>query len=268
MDFVVAFSLDKNWFYTMSQPKKCWTDEHIDVFFYYLRKKSKLRRMDQYRYTTLNCLFNSHINNAHTRYYNSPADDIISTQEHIARGVAVSIHERSIINIINGFSIPATLPWHLVDEVYISVNCDEEFHWVLTVMVLRKRLIKVYDSDFGPRKKVHSGDIKKLSQILPNYLHDSGFFEKSERTDWAALDVYKDNDCGMFVATFAEFLSDEINMSYDSFGSDYLHKRYATLLWKYGLDKAKAGYVSDNDDLPKLKSVFNPAAENELVNVG
>ncbi|KAK4722066.1 hypothetical protein R3W88_012299 [Solanum pinnatisectum] len=83
--------------------------------------------MDQYRYTRVNCLFKSHINNAHTRHYNSPADDIISTQEHVAHGAAVSVHKRSIINIINGFSIPAALPWHLVDEVYIPVNCDEEF---------------------------------------------------------------------------------------------------------------------------------------------
>ncbi|KAH0640559.1 hypothetical protein KY285_037145 [Solanum tuberosum] len=75
-------------------------------------------------------------------------------------------------------------------------------------------------------------------------------------------------DCGMFIAAFAEFLSDEINMSYDSFQSDYLRKKYATLLWKYGLDKANAGYVSDNDDPPRLKSVLNPVAENELVNVG
>ncbi|WMV07630.1 hypothetical protein MTR67_001015 [Solanum verrucosum] len=76
------------------------------------------------------------------------------------------------------------------------------------------------------------------------------------------------SDCGMFGVSFAEFLSDEINMSYDSFGSDYLRKRYATLLWKYGLNKVKAGYVSDNDDPPRLKSVLNPATENELVNVG
>ncbi|KAK4731142.1 hypothetical protein R3W88_024130 [Solanum pinnatisectum] len=27
MDFVVAFSVDKNWFYTMSQSNKCWTDQ-------------------------------------------------------------------------------------------------------------------------------------------------------------------------------------------------------------------------------------------------
>ncbi|KAG5631734.1 hypothetical protein H5410_003451 [Solanum commersonii] len=36
----------------------------------------------------------------------------------------------------------------------------------------------------------------------------------------------------------------------------------------YGLDKANAGYDSDNDDPPRLKSVLNPVAKNELVNVG
>ncbi|KAH0657828.1 hypothetical protein KY289_026576 [Solanum tuberosum] len=27
MDFVVTFSMNKKWFYVMSQPNKCWTDE-------------------------------------------------------------------------------------------------------------------------------------------------------------------------------------------------------------------------------------------------
>lgn len=27
MDFVVVFPNNKNWFYAMSQPNKCWTDE-------------------------------------------------------------------------------------------------------------------------------------------------------------------------------------------------------------------------------------------------
>ncbi|KAG5574386.1 hypothetical protein H5410_054520 [Solanum commersonii] len=89
-----------------------------------------------------------------------------------------------------------------------------------------------------------------------------------ERLPLPYPDLHYQRDCGMFVAAFAEFLSDEINMSYDSFRSDYLRKRYAMLLWKYGLDKANAGYVSDNDDPPRLKSVLNPIAENELVNVG
>ncbi|WMV13785.1 hypothetical protein MTR67_007170 [Solanum verrucosum] len=128
MDFVVAFPINKNWFYDTSQPNKCWTDQHIDVIFYYLRKKSKLCSMNQYRYTTTNCLFISHIKNTYERYYLANDDDLISTQEHIDHVSAVSVYERSITNIIKGFEISAALPWHFVDDVYIPINCGGQFH--------------------------------------------------------------------------------------------------------------------------------------------
>ncbi|KAF3683056.1 hypothetical protein FXO38_00951 [Capsicum annuum] len=51
----------------------------------------------------------------------------------------VSQNEEYLINIIKVFSIPAGLPWHLVDEVYISINYGDEFHWVLAVIVLKER---------------------------------------------------------------------------------------------------------------------------------
>ncbi|KAG5632187.1 hypothetical protein H5410_003904 [Solanum commersonii] len=38
LDFVVAFPKKKDWFYIMSQPNKCWTDEYVDVILYYLWK--------------------------------------------------------------------------------------------------------------------------------------------------------------------------------------------------------------------------------------
>ena len=131
--------------------------------------------MDQYRYTTTNCLFSAHINNTHDRYYNNEADDDISTQEHLDRARVVLVHERSIINVMKGFSIPAGLPWHLVDDVYIPINYDGNFYWVLAVVELNKRLIRVYDSSLGTRKLVYSEEIKKLSRMLPSYLIDSGF---------------------------------------------------------------------------------------------
>ncbi|PHU16988.1 hypothetical protein BC332_12683 [Capsicum chinense] len=53
----------------------------------------------------------------------------------------VSQNEECLINIIKGFSISAGLPWHLVDEVYIPINCGDEFHWVLVVVVLKERRI-------------------------------------------------------------------------------------------------------------------------------
>ncbi|WMV33472.1 hypothetical protein MTR67_026857 [Solanum verrucosum] len=108
--------------------------------------------MNQYKYTTVNCLFNTHIHNTHERYYNNQADDNISTQEHIDRASVVSVHERSITNIMKGFSIPAELPWHLVDDVYISINCGR-FPWVLAVVELKQSLIRVCDSSLGSRKQ-------------------------------------------------------------------------------------------------------------------
>ncbi|KAH0655595.1 hypothetical protein KY285_030477 [Solanum tuberosum] len=295
MDFVVAFPINKNWFYAMSQPKKCWTDEHIDVVFYYLRKKSKLRSLDQYRYTTVNCLFKTYINNTHERYHCSLADDNLSTQEHMACGSVVSEFERSLMNIINGFEIPASLSWHSCDDVYIPVNCDGQFHCVLAVVVLKKRLIRVYDSASGSRRKFYSGDIKILSLMLPTYLQDNGFFEHSERTDWLSFAAYKDKetgsllepkhlflveyvqdiiqqgsdtlDFGLFVAAFAEFLSDEIPIQSNNFRSDYLRSRYAALLWNYGSEKAEAGYVSDNDDPSKPRGHFTPPNHDALVNL-
>ncbi|KAF3648910.1 hypothetical protein FXO38_17940 [Capsicum annuum] len=53
----------------------------------------------------------------------------------------VSRNEECLINIIKGFSIPAGLPWHLVDEVYIPINCGDEFYWVLAVIILKERRI-------------------------------------------------------------------------------------------------------------------------------
>ncbi|PHT84516.1 hypothetical protein T459_12959 [Capsicum annuum] len=71
----------------------------------------------------------------------------------------VSRNEECLINIIKGFSIPTGLPWHLVDEVYIPINCGDEFHWVLAVVVLKERHIRVYDSISRRRRSGPSYEI-------------------------------------------------------------------------------------------------------------
>ncbi|PHU26401.1 hypothetical protein BC332_04733 [Capsicum chinense] len=92
-------------------------------------------------------------------------------------------NEECLINIIKGFSIPVGLPWHLVDEVYISINCGDEFHWVLEVVVLKERHIRVYDSMSRRRSFGPSSEIQKLAKILPTYLDMSGFLDQKVRTD-------------------------------------------------------------------------------------
>ncbi|PHT51033.1 hypothetical protein CQW23_10780 [Capsicum baccatum] len=118
---------------------------------------------------TDNCSYKVYINNAYDRY--------------CQQRPKVSQNEECLINIIKGFSIPAGLPWHLVLEVYIPINYGDEFHWVLAVVILKERRIRVYNSisrrrHFGPSSK-----IQKLAKILPTYIDMSGFLDQKVHTD-------------------------------------------------------------------------------------
>ncbi|PHT85674.1 hypothetical protein T459_07780 [Capsicum annuum] len=89
----------------------------------------------------------------------------------------VSQNEECLINIIEGFSIPAGLPWHLVNEVYIPINYGDKFHWVLAVVVLKERRIRVYDSMSQRRHSRPLSEIQKLAKIFSTYLDMSGFLD-------------------------------------------------------------------------------------------
>ncbi|KAH0716737.1 hypothetical protein KY285_012768 [Solanum tuberosum] len=146
-----------------------------------------------------------------------------------------------------------------------------EFHWVLAVVVLKEQHIKVYDSMSSSRtNKKLCAEIQKLSTKLPKYLESNGFYEQKDRTNWSVLESYQGKnkshpfevihvtgiaqqasnslDCGVFVAAYAEFLSDGLQISSDGIISQSLRLRYALLLWNYGILKARSGYVSNNED--------------------
>ncbi|PHT87664.1 hypothetical protein T459_09770 [Capsicum annuum] len=118
--------------------------------------------------------------------------DSLSTQDDYKRSCFVANNEESLINIIKGFNIPTALPWHLVNDVYFSVNCDEKFHWMRAVISVKKRCICMYDSMLSSHYREPSHEIKKLSVMLPTYLNDSGLLENTEQTVWSSLETYTD----------------------------------------------------------------------------
>ena len=71
--------------------------------------------------------------------------------------------------------------------------------------------------------------------------------------------------CGLFVAAYAEFLSDGLEVPFCGLSAETLRMRYASLLCNYGILKALNGYVSNNEDpqRPRLKK----AKINENVEV-
>ncbi|PHT28589.1 hypothetical protein CQW23_31803 [Capsicum baccatum] len=159
--------------------------------------------------------------------------------------------------------------WHLVDEVYIPINCGDEFHWVLAIVVLKERRIRVYDSMSRMRCSGLSSEIQKLAKILPTYLDMSGFLDQKVRTDWSTIEAYWDKmanpfdvqyvdritkqiigslDYGPFFAAYAEYLSDGLQVPNDRLDAGLLRKRYAALLRKYGEAKAQKPYATDVKD--------------------
>ncbi|KAF3669443.1 hypothetical protein FXO37_09033 [Capsicum annuum] len=106
---------------------------------------------------------------------------------------------------------------------------------------------------------------------IANHLSFSCTFDQSTRatgeqhelkkicTDWSTIEAYRDKmgnpfdveyvegiaqqsigslDYSLFIASYAEYLSDELQVPNDGRDAGLLHKIYANLLWKYG--KAKA----------------------------
>lgn len=95
------------------------------------------------------------------------------------------------ISIIKGFGIPAWLPWHLTNEVYVPVNCNGEFHWVLIVIVLKEWCIKVYDSMSSSRTQTKfSIEIQKIYTLFIKYLESREYFEQKYRNNYSVLKFY------------------------------------------------------------------------------
>ncbi|KAG5588369.1 hypothetical protein H5410_048803 [Solanum commersonii] len=67
------------------------TRKHIDVVLYYLCKKSKYNINSRYRYTTVDCLFNSKI------------AEIYATYAQVGSGICVANVESDIHDYINGY---------------------------------------------------------------------------------------------------------------------------------------------------------------------
>ncbi|PHU07703.1 hypothetical protein BC332_24192 [Capsicum chinense] len=67
--------------------------------------------------------------------------------------------------------------------MYIPINYGNEFHWVLAVVILKERRIRVYDSMSQRRRSRPSSEIQNLAKILPTYLDMSSFLDQKIRTD-------------------------------------------------------------------------------------
>ncbi|XP_047250063.1 uncharacterized protein LOC124885855 [Capsicum annuum] len=72
-------------------------------------------------------------------------------------------------------------------------------------------------------------------------------------------------DCGVFVSAYAEILSEEQQVHLCEFEAASQRAWYASLLWHYGVTKAKKDYTSDNDDPPRPKNTFLQSPDESAI---
>ncbi|PHU13612.1 hypothetical protein BC332_14817 [Capsicum chinense] len=74
-------------------------------------------------------------------------------------------------------------------------------------------------------------------------------------------------NCGPFVAAYAEYLSDGLQVPNNGLDVELIHKIYAALLWKYEEAKAQKLYATDVKDPRRPKLNFVAPNEEQLVHI-
>ncbi|XP_075079873.1 uncharacterized protein LOC142165155 [Nicotiana tabacum] len=105
---------DKKWFYTLAYNGQPLDDSHIDVLFYYLRKKGKYDKDLPVTFTTTDWYFDEEINDLWQVFIDTDGDNDVCTPKHV------------IAEYIQGFVLDVNVPWHTVEHVLMPINVAEQ----------------------------------------------------------------------------------------------------------------------------------------------
>ncbi|PHU08959.1 hypothetical protein BC332_20819 [Capsicum chinense] len=149
-----------------------------------------------------NCFFKTYVEKTHTCYYPVESTVDLSTQQDYVESIVVVKNEDAIANIIQGFYMPAGLPWYMVNEASLEA---------------------------------YKGKITQQTGLVNEIPFDVDYVENIPQQASDSL------DCGIFVCAYAQILSEGVQVHSCGFDSACQRARYASLLWHYGVEKANEG---------------------------
>ncbi|KAG5596108.1 hypothetical protein H5410_037340 [Solanum commersonii] len=261
---------ERHWFFKLAHSGQEWCDEFnsnfckdIDVIFYYLRKKGKYEVNSNVRFTTTDCVFKTKIT---TSFF-----QLCDAREN-KKNYKVKDSD-DIARYICGHRLLASTSWDKVDYILFPLNIKEGCHWILVVFDIVQRSLEVYDS-FPARGGVNfevKNIVEMLSIVLPYYLSVVKFYDKRPELKatpkYSGIDEFEkiefhfitkgvprqqddSLDCGVFVAIFAEFVSNGQHILNQQVKADILRKRFGAILWEYARRK-QASDLQSEDERPE-----------------
>ncbi|KAF4403410.1 hypothetical protein G4B88_008056 [Cannabis sativa] len=214
MDFSFIEIFEKMWFYELHACGEFLRDSHLDVVFYYLRKKIKQEDTLNQRITTTDYLFDQVMWNSYNQFLKSGSNPSKIDFDNV------------IPRYIVGEYLFSNTLWVLTDHVLIYVNIQKQKYWILVHFDIMERMVNVYNSMSSALNKKHALDhVKAYSTMLPFYLEyldvyssrpalnlDQGPYSvgKREPLNFKFIDGLPsqvNSDCGVFVIKFAEFFT-------------------------------------------------------------
>ncbi|XP_055960145.1 uncharacterized protein LOC126661966 [Mercurialis annua] len=219
------------------------SNSHLDVLFYYLRKKGKYDKSLALKFTTTDSLFDQSFQSFASIFMEGEFDtDLLLGDDMIGE-------------YIKGNHMYANTAWKDCESMFIPVHVKENSHWILLALNLRFRRLTVMNSLRTP-SSVNAARVIAIyyATVLPYFLDmldvfklnsvcdmSSPFYISQGSTD--ALDVLFDDclplqvykDCGFFVYSFAEYVAygKEDDMVNEYCINDH-RRRLAFGLYNYG----------------------------------
>ncbi|KAF4379277.1 hypothetical protein F8388_013495 [Cannabis sativa] len=149
---------NKMWFHNLAYPNCFLTNSHIDIIFYYLRKKIMYSAEPKIKVTTTDCLFCSSITTLYEKFVEKNNDISVLSLSH------------NVAQYIQGGKILCVTPWHLVDHVVMPINVKLQDHWICGRLNIVDRRIYLYNSLRSGRYMTAAKEAcKPFSVILPYY---------------------------------------------------------------------------------------------------
>ncbi|KAF4347747.1 hypothetical protein G4B88_000009 [Cannabis sativa] len=251
---------NKMWFHNLAYPNCFLTNSccsHIDIIFYYLRKKIMYSAEPKIKVTTTDCLFCSSITTLYEKFVEKNNDISVLSLSH------------NVAQYIQGGKILCATPWHLVDHVVMPINVKLQDHWICGRLNIAERRIYLYNSLRSGRYMTAAKEAcKPFSVILPYYfsmldfkgLRNEAKFSTMEPFPIVAIDGLPEQvtaDCGVFVASFAEYFIDGKPIPSSDFDVEIHRDRLAVLFHQYGMKKQTENIESESEAPPSLPKNFS-----------
>ncbi|KAF4357621.1 hypothetical protein F8388_007157 [Cannabis sativa] len=170
---------NKMWFHNLAYPNCFLTNSHIDIIFYYLRKKIMYSAEPKIKVTTTDCLFCSSITTLYERFVEKNNDISVLSLSH------------NVAQYIQGGKILCATPWHLIDHVVMPINVKLQDHWICGRLNIVDRRIYLYNSLRSGRYMTAAKEAcKPFSVILPYYFSMLDFKGLRNETKFSTMEPF------------------------------------------------------------------------------